>query len=171
MHLIPSWAPNVHPLVIHFPIVLVLLALLVDGIELVHPLPGLAKAGTAVYALAAISAVVAVLTGVDASGEVFVPGMAHPMVENHEHWALTTMFALIGVAMARGVMQALGTKPASRRRRIVFFALSVGLAVLVEQTAERGARLVYQEGIGVEAGPGPAQTVAPGDGSATTPQS
>jgi len=160
MHLIPGWAPNLHPLVIHFPIVLVLLALLADAIGVIRPSPSLAATAVAVYALAALSALVALLTGGDASREVFIPGMAHPMVEDHRHWAFATTFALIAVAVVRGVIQAVGRQPGGRGRRIVLLAITIALAVLVEQTAERGARLVYEEGIGVVAGPGPATPVA-----------
>jgi uncharacterized membrane protein len=154
MHLIPSWAPNLHPLVIHFPIVLIFVALLADGVELVHPLAGLQKTATALYALGAVSALTAVLTGGDASHDVFIPGMAGPLVEDHQHWAIATTIVFIAVALVRGAVQAVGG-PGGRRRRVVFFALSVVLAVLVQQTAERGARLVYQQGVGVVAGPGP----------------
>lgn len=167
MHLIPSWAPNVHPLVIHFPIVLVLLALLLDAIAVVRPSPGLAATAVAAYALGAFSALVAVLTGSDASGEVFIPGMAHPMVEDHQHWALATTIALITVAIVRGVIHAVGRQPGGRGRRIALLAVTLALAVMVEQTAERGARLVYEEGIGVVAGPGPA--TPPSTDAATSP--
>ena len=30
MSLIPDWAPNIHPLLVHFPLVLLLVAILVD---------------------------------------------------------------------------------------------------------------------------------------------
>ncbi len=170
MHLLPGWAPNFHPLIIHFPIVLVLLAVLVDAVEVVRPSPGLARAAVAVYVLAALSALVALLTGTDASQEVFIPGMAHPMVADHRHWAFATTFALIAVAVVRAAIQAVGRQPGGRGRRIALLAITLVLAVLVEQTAERGARLVYQQGVGVVAGPGPeAPAASDAQGSPTRP--
>jgi uncharacterized membrane protein len=34
MNLVPEWAPNVHPLVVHFPIALVIAAALADALAL-----------------------------------------------------------------------------------------------------------------------------------------
>lgn len=154
MNLLPSWAPNLHPLIIHFPIVLVLLAALVDLVQLLRPQSSRGRLAAVLYLLGAISAVVAFFTGRAASLEVFTPGMAHGLVAEHRRWALVTTAFLVGVALVRGVAQVAG-RGRSRVDRLVFAALALSAAILVQQTAERGARLVYQQGVGVVAGPGP----------------
>jgi len=153
MHLLPSWAPNVHPLIVHFPIVLVLLAVVVDVVQVLRPRDGAASLAVALFVLGAVSALVAFLSGWDAAGEVFTPGMAQALVADHRRWAIVTTSALVAVALLR-IATHLSGRGRSRSARAVFLALSLALSVLVQQTAERGARLVYEQGVGVVAGPG-----------------
>src|SRR5688572_32118099 len=90
--LIPSWAPNFHPLVIHFPIVLVMTAAVVDLVDVAFERsPWLQAATTTLYVAGALSLVVAYLTGVQAAATVLIPGMAHPVIAEHRQWALVTM--------------------------------------------------------------------------------
>lgn len=50
--------------------------------------------------------------------------------------------------------------------RFLFATIGVALAVLVQQTVERGARLVYEQGVGVITGPpGPGSGPLDGDTS------
>jgi len=155
MQLIPSWAPNVHPMIVHFPIVLVILAVAADLVHLVRPrMKGLGAAATSLYLLGALSAVAAYLSGRQAAGAVFTPGMAHGLVGDHGSWAFATTVCLILVAVLRlgGRLTRLGD---TRAARLLFVALGLAIAVLVQQTAERGARLVYEHGVGVIPGPLP----------------
>jgi hypothetical protein len=79
---------------------------------------------------------------------VLIPGMAHPLVENHRVWALvTTTFA--GLVAVAHLVAHLASLARTRRRRLGLAAAGLIAAVLVQQTAERGARLVYEQGIGV----------------------
>ena len=45
--------------------------------------------------------------------------------------------------------------PDTRATRLLFMALGLAVPVLVQQTAERGARLVYEQGVRVLVGPTP----------------
>ena len=86
MSLIPSWAPNLHPLVIHFPIVLLITAATIDLVDTVFERPAwLGAAATSLYVAGAASTVAAYLTGVQAGSTVFIPGMAHPVVDDHRN--------------------------------------------------------------------------------------
>lgn len=171
MSLIPPWAPNVHPVVVHFPIVLVLLAAAADVARLLRPGLGAGRLAPALYALGAASAVAAYLTGRSAALEVFIPGMAHPLVDDHGWWALLTTGAVLAVAALRIAAQLL-PRPDGTRWRLLFALAGLALAVLVQQTAERGARLVYEQGVGVigASGPDAADTRAGGGGSAAQPR-
>jgi uncharacterized membrane protein len=90
MPLLPSWAPNVHPLVIHFPIVLLIAAAAVDLVDALFERPAwLSAAATSLYTAGAAAAVAAYLTE-QAGATALVPGMAHPVINDHRSWALVT---------------------------------------------------------------------------------
>ena len=93
MALLPSWAPNLHPLVIHFPIALIIVAAFADLVDALFGRPQwLASAATTLFALGAAGAIVACLSGQQALETVLMPGMAHPIVESHRTWAFATTF-------------------------------------------------------------------------------
>lgn len=148
LSLIPSWAPNLHPLVVHFPIALLLAAVAADLVDVLVGRPAwLGSAATSLYVAGASAAVVATLTGLQAADTVLMPGMAHPVVQDHRVWALATTgyFSLLAVLR-------LAVRGAARRRRgALALLLATGMvgAVILQQTAERGARLVYEYGVGV----------------------
>ncbi len=147
--LIPSWAPNVHPLVIHFPIVLVMTAAVVDLVDVAFERsPWLKTATTTLYVTGTISLVVAYLTGTQAEATVLVPGMAYPVLTEHRQWALVTLAYCIVVSVLR-LLVLRGEGGRSRKRRVALLAIGLVSVVLVQQTAERGARLVYEYGTGV----------------------
>jgi len=45
--------------------------------------------------------------------------------------------------------------------RVLLVALGIGVAIMIQQTAERGARLVYEQGVGVIPGPVPTAPESP----------
>ena len=155
MQLIPPWAPNIHPMIVHFPIVLVMLAAAADLIHLVRPRArGLEAIVPLLYLLGALSAVSAYVSGRLAATAVFTPGMAHGLVDDHKSWALATMSCFVLVAVLRLGVRFTG-RDNSRGARLLFLALGLTVLVLVQQTAERGARLVYEQGVGVIRGYSP----------------
>jgi uncharacterized membrane protein len=153
MTLVPSWAPNVHPLVIHFPIVLVTAAAVMDLLDAVFERPAwLGPAAAGFYVAAAVASLVAYLTGAQAASTVFIPGMAHPDVESHRAWAMAAGWWVGAAALLRVAALRAGY-PRTRAQRIGLLASGLLAAFLVQQTAERGARLVYVHGVGVIAAP------------------
>ena len=149
MPLIPSWAPNIHPLVIHFPIVLLMTAAVVDMVDVAFERsPWLKAATTTLYVTGAISLIVAFATGTQAGSTVLVPGMAYPVLKAHRQWALVTMAYCIVVAALRLALLR-GDGGRSRRRRVALLGIGLVSVFLIQQTAERGARLVYEFGTGI----------------------
>jgi uncharacterized membrane protein len=152
MNLVPEWAPNVHPLVVHFPIALLFAAVLVDAAALVvqRRFPGVRYAAVGLYALGAVAAVVTFLTGRAAADGLDLPTTAIAAVGEHADWALWTVWAFGFYGLVR-----LGTAFWEKGGRLVvhlpLFLLGAAGLVLVQQTAERGARLVYDLGVGVRA--------------------
>jgi uncharacterized membrane protein len=147
--LIPSWAPNVHPLVIHFPIVLVMAAAVVDLVDVAYGRSAWLKAATTtLYVTGAISLIVAYVTGTQAAATVLIPGMAHPVMTAHRQWALATMAFCLVLATLRLILLR-GDGGRSRRLRVALLGVGLVSVVLIQQTAERGARLVYEYGTGI----------------------
>lgn len=154
MTLLPGWAPNLHPLIVHFPIVLWLTAALVDLVDVVVERPvWLRPASTSLYVAGAVAAAVAYLSGVQAGSTVLVPGMAHPALGEHRSWALATTWYCATAALVRLVVWRAGFLRIRSRRALLVVVGVIGV-LLVQQTAERGARLVFEYGTGVIAGPG-----------------
>ena len=154
MSLVPGWAPNLHPLIIHFPIALLFAAAMVDLVDAIFERPAWLGSGAAsLYLVGAGATVVAYLTGQQAAATVFVPGMAHPIVEDHRAWALLTVWYVGIVAVVR-LSALLAGFPRARVHRVVLLTAALIGVLLLQQTAERGARLVYQHGVGVIAAPG-----------------
>ena len=149
MPLLPEWAPNLHPLVIHFPIGLLLAAASLDlGDAVLRRPPWLGVAGTSLYVAGTAAAIAAYLTGLQAASTVRVPGMAHSVLNDHGNWALMTTVYFVVVSIAR-VGARYATFPRTRRDCLLLLAAGAVGVVLLQQTAERGARLVYEFGTGV----------------------
>jgi uncharacterized membrane protein len=146
---VPSWAPNLHPLVIHFPIALLVVAVMADVVDnVVGRPPWLATAGTALYTLGAVAAVIACVSGQQAADTVLLSGMAHSIVAAHRLWAFATTF-YFGVLVMVRLALAFRRTPPGRGFRVFLLAAALIGVVGLQQTTERGARLVYEQGVGV----------------------
>ena len=146
----PDWAPNIHPLIVHFPIALLVAAVVTDLLSVVMPRrPALREAATWLYCAGAGSAVAAYLTGSNAADSMLLPAEVTPLVDVHDNWAFrtTALFALL--AAARVALPRFLTLKAPVWWGALALAL-IGTGMLY-QTAERGGQLVFQHGLGVQA--------------------
>lgn len=149
--------PNpLHPAVVHFPIVLLLLGA-VAAVAAVFlrrwQLPGIVAA---LFVLGAAGTVVAVQTG-DREGELEGEAPAiESLVDEHEEWAERTQVAAIVVAVLAIGAAFITRWPAATRTLGV--ATAVGALVsawCVIETGHHGGQLVYRHGAGVNlASPG-----------------
>jgi len=150
--LVPDWAPNIHPLLVHFPIALLTTAALVDlaGLAL-RGNRSLRNAATLLCVLGTVTALAAYATGRAASQTVRLPGMAHAVVGAHWDWAFRTV-CFFGVLSVLRLVFAWPGRPGPARARVAVLALAglVGVGLLYE-TGDRGARLVYEHGVGTSA--------------------
>jgi uncharacterized membrane protein len=149
MNLVPDWAPNIHPLLVHFPIALLCAAIAVDlvGCACRCNKP-LRQAATLLYGLGTVGAIAAYLTGRAASQAVWFPGMAQAILKQHWDWALRTVWFFVIVTVVRLVL----LRPSRREPGLVMVAALalvglLGMGLLLE-TGDRGGRLVYQHGVG-----------------------
>ena len=149
MNLVPDWAPNIHPLLVHFPIALLCAAAAVDVVGWAFrrntPLRQLA---TLLYVLGTGGAVAAYVTGRAASQTIWLPGMAQAVLRQHWDWALRTVWFFGLVTVVRLVL----LRPSRREPGAAIVAVFVlvglvGVGLLLE-TGDRGGRLVYQHGVG-----------------------
>ncbi|MEW6749477.1 MAG: DUF2231 domain-containing protein [Candidatus Latescibacterota bacterium] len=157
--MLPEWAPNWHPLIVHFPVVLPVAAVLVDALALAARRFGwLPAAVTAAYLLAALAAWAAYLSGRQAADGVLVPAAANPLLTEHEDWAERTVWFFAVLALVRiGVHWKRPAAPVALR--LALLLAGVAGTLLLYQTGERGAQLVFRHGVGVAAA-APAQAEA-----------
>ena len=149
MTMIPDWAPNIHPLIVHFPIAWWIAAVLVDLIALTLPRAAWATTtASTLYPAGAVSAVAAYLTGRQAAATVHTPGMAHPIVTEHWNWALATTIAFVFIAVLR-VWVTVKRPEQPRWMRTALAAAALAALASLFETGDRGARLVYEHGVGV----------------------
>lgn len=144
MDAVPGW----HPIVVHFPLALVVTsALFLAAARLLRQerhSATLATVGTWNLCLGAVAALFAVATGVAAVVDLHVGVAAHGAISLHLKWAIFTTLVLVLLAVWRGA----GTAQESRPSWTFILVLVVATAALVE-TGYRGGQNVYQYGIGV----------------------
>ena len=150
MNFVPGWAPNLHPLVVHFPIALLFTAV---GLDVVGWALGCNRSlrfvATALFVLGTVAIAAAYFTGRAAAETVWLPGMAHAAVKQHWDWAFRTVwFFTILTAVRLVLLWRVGADP---RPGLIALLTLVGFlgAVLLGETGDRGGRLVYQHGVGI----------------------
>jgi len=147
--LLPEWLPNVHPLIIHFPIVLLLFAWGIHLITLFWPrFSLLVVLDYWLYGLGTVAAWVAFLTGRFGADKLEIAPQTVPIINQHAdlaQWSaliFTLSFALLMVQKLIPSWQKVWGRP------LVFIVSTIGLVTLI-LTADRGGRLVFERGVGV----------------------
>lgn len=159
MSLLPE---PLHPAVVHFPIALTLVALLFEVLGRHPRLRALASGGLLLVVLAALGAIVAVLSGNLAHDAAVVPAAARDLVESHEGLGESVMWGLLALAAIRVVLAAKewyeGWRPWA------FILLLLVAAGAVGYNGHLGGKLVFDHGIGTAPSfERPATDRAPGD--------
>jgi uncharacterized membrane protein len=147
MSILPGW----HPMVVHFPLALVVTGtILLLAAKLVRQeryASVLATVGTWNLCLGAVGALVAIATGLAAvlhlNADVGVA--AHQAISLHLRWAISTTLVLVLLAVWRGA----GSAQESRPSWIFLVVLLAATGALIV-TGYRGGENVYRYGVGVQ---------------------
>jgi uncharacterized membrane protein len=144
MNIIPGW----HPIVVHFPLALIVTA--AASLSLARFLPGeemvamLASWGTWNLCLGAVTVFLALGTGLAASIGLQIDAAAHQAVSAHVKSAVVTTMLVLLVAVWRGAGAAANSRPTWGF--LVMLWLATGALTV---TGYRGGQNVYRYGIGV----------------------
>lgn len=141
-------APNLHPLVVHFPIALLVLAVALDTLDtLIARPPWLVTAAGWLYAAGSAAAVLAYLTGQQAVSAVVLRAEARVAAAAHENWAMAAAGWFTLLTAGRLMAGATAPRQPALRRGLAAAGL-LGLALLW-QSSDLGGQLVYRHGVGV----------------------
>jgi uncharacterized membrane protein len=149
MSLTPDWAPNIHPLIVHFPIALFSAAFVTDLVSLFfRRRAGIRDAATWLYCAGSATAILAYFTGESAADGMLLAAQVTPLVNEHADWAFrTTWFFAFFASVRLAVSFIIPPKLAVLGTTFVFAIAGMGMLF---ETAEHGAMLVYQHGLGVQ---------------------
>ncbi len=151
----PGW-DGLHPLVIHFPIGLLMVSPLFALLAALLPrrASGFSVSALVLLALGTIAALVAVSTGQAAAELAERNDAINAVLARHEELAETTaiVFSVLTVLYAAALalsarVAALARPVAVRTVNGVFFALLLAASLLVVNVGHQGGRLVHQLGV------------------------
>lgn len=144
-----------HPAIVHFPIVLILLGTVVALAAAFTSRWHIRWLAAALLALGALGTLAAMRTGEEEGEAVEQSLSSETLLEAHEEWAERTQ----GAAFT-GALILIGAAAATTRRPAIAQALSIAGAVAtfaaswcVYETGHRGGQLVYRHGAGVNLAP------------------
>ena len=138
--------PNIHPMIVHFPIALIITVFIIDIIGLILKSEKLLYAGTIMTLAALVGAVGAVLSGLIAEDSVWHPGAAHELLETHE---LIGFISLGIIAVAAIIRWALKDKLLGFGGWLILIITAVAIG-FVSYGGYLGGEMVFTHGAGVK---------------------
>ena len=150
--LLPEWVPNAHPLIVHFPIALIFVAVAADALALWlgERWETGQEVATGLYVATGLSAIVSYYSGTWAIDTVSIatPGAAQTL-STHSSWAWYTMVSTGGYALLRILGVFVPWVRARRSLHVVLFVIGLGTLFPLYKTGENGGAMVYKRGVGV----------------------
>ena len=135
---------SLHPLIVHFPIALLLTSVALDCLAVVLKRPGLHRIALWNLSLGTLAAGAAVLSGLQAEDVAKHSFEIWQVMELHERLGISTL--ILGLMAAS--WRLFRRDQLTRRWRIVTLLLSLAMAGTLSAGAFLGGRLVYEFGVG-----------------------
>lgn len=154
MELIPEWAPNIHPLLVHFPIAILGIAIFFDFISffLSREKKWWTEEATAfLYGVGAVAAIIVYYTGTLAADSVMLPAEAQSVLTEHADLAWITIWFYGIYAVARIAATWWASEKHRLKFHVGFFLISLVGMYFLFQTGDHGAQMVFKHGVGVKA--------------------
>jgi uncharacterized membrane protein len=137
--------PNVHPLLVHFPIASIFAVILVDLIGLLSKREAYLRVGTILTLFAMVGAIAAVATGLFAEETVWHSKAADGLIETHELLG----FVYLGLIVVLAIIRLAFSKRPGGRSGWIGLAIAVIAAGVVSVGGHIGGQMVYRYGTGV----------------------
>ena len=135
---------SIHPMVVHFPIALLLTALFVDGLALILKRPTLHRVALWNLSLGTLGAGVAVLTGLQAEDVAKHSFEIWQIMQLHKRLGITTLILGMMVTSWRWSKR----DQLSQRARLLTVVGMLVMASTISLGAYLGGRMVYEFGVG-----------------------
>ncbi len=130
-----------HPKLVHFPIALLITALLLDILSRMFKRESWYHAAITLFVVAAFSSLAALFSGLWEEDRLH---LEHPLLEKHELAA----FCTVAITWLGMLMLFLTRKHLLLRRTMITFVLLIAVIAVVV-TAHWGGEMVYEYGVGV----------------------
>lgn len=135
-----------HPMTVHFPLVLLILWPVLDGLGLYLDKKDLCRAGLGILAFALVGALFATLTGQAAFDAALSNGYEAELLERHTLDADLIPWLVLILVLVRVA----GVQKFGKKAHLLSLVLGVGLSGFLLSVANEGGELVYQHGVGVQ---------------------
>ena len=140
---------ELHPMAVHFPIVLIFLWPLIDAVGLLLKRADVSRVGLALLLLSVAVSLFATATGQAAFDEAIAKGADPQVLNTHADNANPIPWLLMVVAAVR----LFGAQKLKAKGQIAGIVLGVLLWPLVIRTGDSGGKLVFDHAIGVKGAP------------------
>jgi uncharacterized membrane protein len=140
---------GLHPLAVHFPIVLAFVWPVLDLVGLLTKRDDISRVALGILVTAVISSLFATVTGQAAFDLAIEAGISPELLNSHADDASLIPWLLLLVLVVRTV----GVLKLGKRGHIAAIAAGFAACFLVYRAGETGGALVYRHGIGVDERP------------------
>ena len=137
--------PNIHPFLVHFPVALLTTALTFEVLGVLLSRGEFSKAGWWIQMAGTIGIVAAVLSGLSAKSQVFIPLPAAGTFDAHQQLAFVTAGGFAALLLWRLGMRA----KIDPGRRFLYLTLFAASLACLWVGAWYGGELVYRFGVGI----------------------
>jgi uncharacterized membrane protein len=138
---------NIHPLLVHFPIALLISFWMVDLIGSILKKPQRRYFASGLLYLGTLSTLVTVMTGFIAANSVAHDGEVHTLMERHKLLGLS----VLTLAIILSGWRILAHEQLKEGANVCYLVLSAGLFSLILLGADIGGLMVYKYGVSVGA--------------------